>query len=302
MKVTNELNLPQALVDAVTLEKHNAEGELSATTLIKGVKEILLTDRHWDEIEVDVKDSIWALWGTTTHKLLEKEYEGTFTEEKFEETVGSYKVTGRVDCYDMANETLYDYKTTSAWKVVFKNFEDWYMQGMIYSWLLKQKGLKVKKCKFVAILRDWSETESLKKDDYPKSPVYTYEFDVTDADLKSVEEFVKAKVESVEKHKDAADDDLPECSPDERWAEKTKYAVMKEGRKTAVKVFEDEGEADGYAKELGEKHYVETRPGKDKKCTRYCPARNFCKYFRETYGSDMEGLQDTGNQDNQTSV
>lgn len=302
MKVTNELNLPQALVDAVTLEKHNAEGELSATTLIKGVKEILLTDRHWDEITVDVKDSIWALWGTTTHKLLEKEYEGTFTEEKFEETVGSYKVTGRVDCYDMEHETLYDYKTTSAWKVVFKNFEDWYMQGMIYSWLLSLKGLKVKKCKFIAILRDWSESESIKKADYPKSPVYTYEFDVTDADLKDVETFIKAKVESVEKHKEDADDDLPDCSPDERWAEPTKYAVMKEGRKTAVKVFEDEIEADGYAKELGDKHYVETRSGKDKKCTRYCQARDFCKYFRETYQNELEGVQGTCDTSDKTGV
>ena len=283
MIVTNVLNLPQALVDAVTLEKHNAEGEISATTLIKGVKEYLLTERHWDEITVDVKDSIWALWGTTTHKLLEKEYDGTFTEEKFEELVGTLKVTGRVDCYDMANEILYDYKTTSAWKVVFKNFEDWYMQGMIYSWLLSKKGLKVNKCKFVAILRDWSESESIKKADYPKSPVYTYEFDVTEADLKSVEEFIRLKIENVEKFKEVADDDIPECSPDERWAEQTKYAVMKEGRKTAVKVFEDESEANGYAKELGEKHYVETRPGKDKKCTRYCACCEFCNYYKEHY-------------------
>lgn len=283
MKVENVLGLPQALVDAVTLEKHNADGCLSATTLIKGVKEILLTDRHWDEITVDVKDSIWALWGTTTHSLLEKEYDGTFTEELFEENVGAYKVTGRVDCYDMANETLFDYKTTSAWKVVFKNFEDWYMQGMIYSWLLSLKGLKVKKCKFVAILRDWSESESLKKADYPKSPVFTYEFDVTEADLKSVAEFINEKVGCVAKYKDAADDDIPVCSPDERWAEPTKWAVMKEGRKTAIKVFEEEGEANEYAKELGTKHYVETRPGKDKKCTRYCSCCEFCNYYKEHY-------------------
>ena len=138
MKLVNSLGLPQALVDAVTLEKHNAEGEISATTLIKGVKEYLLTERHWDDITVDVKDQIWALWGTTAHKLLEKEYEGTFTEEKFEQKVGNYTVTGRVDCYDMENEILYDYKTTSAWKVVYKNFEDWKSQGLIYAWLLSK--------------------------------------------------------------------------------------------------------------------------------------------------------------------
>lgn len=289
MIITNVLELPQALVDAVTLEKHNADGCLSATTLIKGVKEILLTDRHWDEITVDVKDSIWALWGTATHHLLEKEYDGTFTEEKFEQKVGDLTVTGRVDCYDMANEILYDYKTTSAWKIVYKNFEDWYKQGMIYSWLLSKKGLKVNKCKFVAILRDWSETESLRKPDYPTSPVYVYEFDVTDADIKSVEEVIEQKIAQIESQKKVADDELPECSKDERWASADVYAVMKEGRKTSVKNFDNKEDAENLAKELGDKHYVETRPGVDKKCTRYCSCCEFCNYYREHYGNKEEG-------------
>lgn len=288
MKVTNELNLPQALVDAVSLEKHNEPGEVSATTLIKGVKEILLTDRHWDEITVDVKDSMWALWGTATHKLLEKEYDGTFTEEKFEEKVNGLTVTGRVDCYDMEHEILYDYKTTSAWKIVYKNFEDWYMQGMIYAWLLSKKGLKVNKCKFVAILRDWSETESKRKADYPVSPVYVYEFDVSDADLKSVEEVIIQKVAQIEKSKDIADDELPECAKNERWASADVYAVMKKGRKTSLKNFDNEEEAEKMATELGENHYVEVRPGTDKKCTRYCACCEFCSYYREHYGTTDE--------------
>ena len=46
MIIENKLELPDALVKAVSLEKHNGENEISATTLLKGVKEILLTDRH----------------------------------------------------------------------------------------------------------------------------------------------------------------------------------------------------------------------------------------------------------------
>lgn len=292
MIVTNELNLPQALVDAVTLEKHNAEGEVSATTLIKGVKEILLTDRHWDEITVDVKDSIWALWGTTTHALLEKEYDGTFTEEKFEQKVGNLTVTGKVDCYDMENEVLFDYKTTSVWKVVYKNFEDWYMQGMIYAWLLSKKGLGINKCRFVAILRDWSETESQRKADYPSSPVFVYEFDVTKSDLEDVETVITFKVAQLEKNKEIADDDINPCDRSERWASDDVYAVMKEGRKTSVKNFDNKEDADKMAAELGAKHYVETRPGTDKKCTRYCSCREFCNYYREHYGTE-EGTDNT---------
>ena len=291
MKVVNSLNLPQALVDAVSLEKHNADGEISSTTLIKGVKEILLTERHWDDITVDVKDSIWALWGTTTHKLLEKEYDGTFTEEKFEQKVGDLTVTGRVDCYDMEHEILIDYKTTSAWKVVFKNFEDWKTQGLTYAWLLSKKGLNVKKCKFVAILRDWSETESKKKADYPSSPVYTYEFDVSKTDLEDIETLINLKVSKIKDNVETPDDDIEPCSREERWAKDDVFAVMKEGRKTSIKNFDNQEDAEKLVKELGEKHYVEVRPGVDTKCTRYCSACEFCNYYREHYGTTEETEQ-----------
>ena len=54
MKVTNKFNLPQSLVNAVSTERHNKEGCVSATTLLQGVKQIVLTNRHWDELEDDV--------------------------------------------------------------------------------------------------------------------------------------------------------------------------------------------------------------------------------------------------------
>ena len=36
MKVTNKLGLPQAIVDAVSVERHNQKGSYSATTLLHG--------------------------------------------------------------------------------------------------------------------------------------------------------------------------------------------------------------------------------------------------------------------------
>lgn len=291
MIVKNSFGLPEALVKAVTLEKHNEPGCVSATTLLKGVKEILLTDRHWDEITVDVADNIWALLGTAVHKVLEEETQSTFTEEKFWSKIGDWNVTGKVDCYDLANEVLYDYKCTSAWKVVFKNFEDWERQGKIYAWLLKQKGLNVKECNFIAILRDWSETESLRNSSYPVCQLYVHTFKITEEDLAEIEQYIKEKLELLSAYKDTPDDSLPECTEEERWAEKTKYAVMKEGRKTAVRVWEEKADADNMVKELGDKHYVEERKGKDKKCTRYCPCAAFCKYYKEHYQEQGEGTE-----------
>ena len=83
MIIENKLELPEALVKAVSLDKHNGENEISATTLLKGVKEILITDRHWDELVADVSDNVWALFGTAIHALLEKDSPDTVTEEKF---------------------------------------------------------------------------------------------------------------------------------------------------------------------------------------------------------------------------
>jgi hypothetical protein len=46
-------------------------------------------------------------------------------------------VTGRIDNYDMQNGTIRDYKTASVHKVKFNDFNDWYLHGMIYAWLLE---------------------------------------------------------------------------------------------------------------------------------------------------------------------
>ena len=283
MIIENKLELPDALVNAMGVEKHNEEGCVSATTLLQGVKEILLTDRHWDEITIDVSDNLWALGGTAIHALLEKESPNTFTEEKFWSKIGEWNVTGRVDCYDMAKEIIYDYKYTSVWKVKSKNFKDWERQGKIYAWLLKQKGLNVKECRFIALLRDWSETESQRKKDYPNCQIYVHKFEISEEDLVETEKFIKDKLEQLSAFINTPDDNIPCCSEEERWMEKPKWAVMKEGRKSAINggICETKEEADRMVKELGDKHYVEERKGKNKKCERYCHCKEFCSFYKE---------------------
>ena len=73
MQITNKLNLPYGLVKAVSPDPHNKPGEISATTLIQGTKQVILTQRHWNELEDDVADRIWAVFGTAVHALLVKE-------------------------------------------------------------------------------------------------------------------------------------------------------------------------------------------------------------------------------------
>lgn len=280
MKVTNKMNMPAAFVNAVSTTRHNAPGCFSATTLNKGAKEIILTDRHFDEITVDAADSVWAVWGTAVHALLESQPDNNFHEEKFKVPVCNSFVTGQVDSYDMEHATIFDWKTASIWKVQFADFGDWYKQGMTYAWLLKQSGLDVRHCVFVALLKDHSKSKAAKDASYPQSPVFKYEFDVTDEELQQTEARIIAKVAEIENAYKLGDDDIEPCSAEERWADDEKWAVMKNGRKTAIKLFDNSADADAMAGEMGNAYYVEHRPAISRKCGDYCKCKDFCNFYK----------------------
>ena len=283
MIVSNVLNLPAAFVHAVSTERHNAPHCYSATTLNKGAKEIVLTDRHYDEITVDASEQIWAVWGTAVHALLESEKDDNFHEERFKVAVGNSYVTGQVDSYDMERGIINDWKTASVWKVQFADFADWRAQGLTYAWLLTKSGLEVKKCRFVALLKDHSKTKAKHDASYPQSPVFVYEFDVTAEDLAETEARIIAKVTEIENAYKLGDDDIEPCTLEERWADGEKYAVMKNGRKTAVKLFDNQQDAEAYAGELGNSHYVEHRPAVSRKCEDYCSCCDFCNFYKSMH-------------------
>jgi hypothetical protein len=288
MKITNKLNLPEGLVKAVSTERHNQPGCISATTLLQGIKQIILTDRHWDDLEEDVADRIWAIWGAAVHSLLEQEGENDFTEQEMSYKVGDITVTGKIDNYDMKHGIICDYKTASIWKIKVGDFEDWYKQGMIYAWLLSKNGFTVKKCRFIAILKDHSKADASREYQYPKKPVHIYEFDVNLLNLMKIESFIRSKVQEYTRCLELSDDGIPPCNPDERWDKVTVYAVKKEGRKTAVRLLNDQAAADSMAAELGKGHYVEMRPGESTKCLGYCLCCEHCNYYQSLVKASEE--------------
>ena len=279
MIVHNELGLPQAFINALNLEKHNEKGCYSATTLLKGACETVLADRHFDEIEIDVADCVWQIWGTAVHLIFEKAGIEGFTEEKFSVPVSNSKVTGRVDLYDLENETIYDWKTASTWKVQFNDFSDWDKQGLIYAWLMKQNGLKVKEIKFVAILKDHSKSKARKDFEYPQKPVVVHTVKVTEEALKEIEAFINLKVRQFEIAETLVDEKLTPCTKEERWATEGKWKAKKEGRKTALKVCDTEEEAKECIKDITG-GYVEYVEGCSRKCEDYCICKDYCPFYK----------------------
>lgn len=291
MITTNNMNMPQAFVNFVSNVRHNKSGTLSATTLLQGDKQIVLYDRHFDELTQDAADLVWSTFGTAFHSIMEKQADDSFKEEYFETQVEDWKVTGRIDRYDMRNKVIEDWKTSSVWKVIYKSFDDWKAQGLTYAWLMRQAGLEVDKVRFIALLKDHSKTEAKVKPDYPQKPVYIYEFDVTIADLEETEKRIKEKIKSVTEAYKLGDDDIAPCSEEERWATPTKYAVIKQGRKTALKLFEDKELAEVYMRDQGnDSCYIEERPGQSKKCLDYCPCAEFCNFYKEMQKKEVETL------------
>jgi len=69
---------------------------------------------------------------------------------------------------------------------------------------------------------------------------------------------------------------------EECWAKPPVYAVMKKGRKSAVKLYENQEAANTHATREGKNFWVDYRPPVANRCESYCPCANWCKQFKQT--------------------
>lgn len=291
MKLTNALNLPQPFVSAAESNHRYTPKRYSVTQLLKGTREAILQRRHDDEIEQDVADMVWAIFGSAVHSILESAEE-TSTQLKENYLVvdmpNGYQLSGIFDLYDDSTGTVTDYKTASSWKVIFGDFSDWRKQTLIYVWMLRQIGFEAKRGEIVAMLKDHSKRDAKTKADYPKHPVYRIGWDFSDKELEECGEWLKRRFEEIEAAEKLPDGQLPMCTDEDRWHKPDKWAVMKDGRKTAIRLYESEGEAEKRSESENAtgkgKFYVEHRPGEDPKCMSYCSACEFCDHYKKLTG------------------
>lgn len=291
MKITNVNKLPTPFVSAVQREYQYKENQYSATQLLKGSCEAVLERRHHNEIECDVSDMIWLIFGTAVHSILEnaEEENEQLKENKIVIDIdGGYKLSGIFDLYDAKEKKVIDYKTASVWKVIYNDWEDYRKQLLIYAYMLKQIGFECDKGEIVATLKDHSKSKAKFDSGYPQFPIHKVSFNFTDEDFKEIEQFIKKKFNEIRLQEKLSDDKLIECSADERWHKDDKYAVMKKGRKTALKVCSSQIEANQYIdnKGLDDKHYIEFREGQDTKCDDYCNVKQWCPFYQRKLRGD----------------
>ena len=284
MNITNNFNLPQQIVSAVSRDHVFKPKRYSVTSLLKGVRQSILERRHGDQITRDASDMIWALFGSAVHKILEESEE--LPEELKEEYViadvaihngGVYQLSGYFDSYNDVTKTVTDWKTCSVWRVVYDDWDEYRKQLLMYCWILRTMGFDAQNGQIVAILKDHSKTKAKVDSSYPQHPVFVKKFEFTQDDFEEIEQFINSRFNDIATAEGLPDESLPLCSPAERWQTDTKYAVMKKGRKRAIKLYDSAGPANMHAAEIG--GYVEIRPGESKRCKEYCDVCEFCNYY-----------------------
>lgn len=271
MQITNLTNLPEPLVSAVSRKREPRPGQISVTELISPPQMRALTLRHWAELTEDASDRIWATMGQLMHKLLE-EHGRESNEHLIEHTLSSevegVTVTGTLDLYQREG-VLTDYKFVSVWTTIDGVKREWEQQLNLYAELLRRHEYPVNRLQIVAIYRDWSKTRA-QDSSYPQSQV-----SVLEVPLWAEGEAAKFLEERVRLHRLAEAGELIECTAEERWERPTKYALMKRGRKSALKLFDTLEEARAAISESS--HFVETRQGSSVRCDSYCAVSAFCR-------------------------
>ena len=185
------------------------------------------------------------------------------------------------ECCADDTKTVTDYKTGTVWKVMFDEWDDYHKQLLMYAYMLRKIGFDCKNGQIVMILKDHSKTKAKLDPTYPKYPVYVKKFNFTDEDFANIENFINERFKAYKQYENVPDALLPSCTKEERWHKDDKYAVMKKGRKTAIKLCDSEEEANSKVAELGTGHYVEFREGKDGRCDDYCQVKDFCPFYRK---------------------
>ena len=279
-------------------------GTRSASALIAPVRKTILYERHPDELDVDYEDLIAPRYGDALHASLEKVFKGKKgfdTERRMFGNVHidgpAYIISGKFDLLVKQPQNklhLWDGKSTSAWGIIYGSHKaDWSKQISIYRWLIYNdphyENWSVDDvANIFAWCTDWQRSRAKQSKDYPATRVVEMTVDLMP--YEETEAFIKERLRGLLQAEKLQDQNLPYCTNEELWKDPDEYAVMKEGRKSAVRAhFKSEEECNEFIATVTkdqDKHYIEARPSKARRCG-YCGARPVCHQYRELKAQDL---------------
>lgn len=295
MRIINKHNVPETLVSLASRNYYSKGGaDYSVTEIISPPRIQRLRAKHWDDMEQDVSDMLWQLLGSALHVVAERgTHPDYITEERLNAEIDGVRLSGAIDIQKVTPSGILitDYKFTSAW-ALRQDKPEWEAQQNIYAWLVnKSKCKPVVGVQICALIRDWSRREASAKPDYPQAPIQVLDLPLWP--LERTEHYLRERIDLHRNSKVAADwgDDLPPCTDDERWLRGASFAVMREGKKRAVKVCETKEEAIQWmgTMDVKEKPYIEERVGEAIRCANdFCGVARWCSQYQASLKGESQ--------------
>jgi hypothetical protein len=276
MKFTNKHNLPVHICAWLAHDEYDYEPDtISMTTLIGPARAWALKRLNADKLTMDYSDLLAVRYGTAIHDSLEKVGvygEGDFKEKRFYAELMGFRVSGKMDA--LLGGVIRDNKSTSVWKYVHQEYDEYVKQLSGYRWLLHKNGIEVPAFGFIDFFfTDWKKSDALRGGNYP--PIRYQEQRIELWTIEAAEAYIAARLEEFA----FALGSLPECTPEELWQMETTWAIFKNGSTAtrAYRVAKSLEEAEELAAKIGGS-WVK-RPGMAKRCG-YCTAAPFCDQYK----------------------
>jgi len=272
MILLNKNGLPTPVLMAIqqSIDGYDrGDCEFTTTELIKSAYHCRLKKENYATLEVEADENLASMAGTALHAAIEcaaRKIDGAVCEQRYYAVIDGHKIGGKIDY--MCGSALYDWKDTKVWESVFEpDHYKWTAQMNINRYILKQNKINTTKMIVWARYKDWMPSKAKNPDGYPghhheQVLIHAWNDDKTLAYIR-------------ERLADHLSEKPEPCAPWYTGEKPTLYAIMREGRKSALKLCAYETEARGRMGEYGGT-YIETRPGGKFMCDGYCDCRHIC--------------------------
>lgn len=303
---TNNSNIALPLAVFLATDDYDYEDNIiSATTLLKPIRQIVLTQRlNKDEVAVDISNLVSSRMGTAIHTAIEKAWLNpskaladlgyppklierikvnpdtvnkgdipVYMEKRSYKQVGKYKVSGKFDF--VAEGKVQDFKSTSVFTYLNQSNADKYaLQGSIYRWLnpdiITQDTMTIH-----YVFTDWNKMESARNKDYPANRVLSQQYNLLS--VEATDRYVKSVISNIDKYIDVPEAELPYCTDEDLWRKPTVWKYYKNPNKLerSTKNFESQSGALIQLVKDGSVGVVKEVKGQVVAC-RYCSAFSLC--------------------------
>ena len=294
MKITNKNNIPAALYKAICNDEYDkGDSDITVTTLIKPTQIQVLEKQHYKDMEIDALDNLCVFLGKMLHKGLEEAEDGAIVEQRFYkdfdlQELGKIRLGGCVDHYDPFTATITDYKLTNLFAMKDGIKQEWREQLNCYAYLVQSNGLPVTKLQICAIIKDWSRSQAMSRNDYPQTPVIVA--DVPLCDCKVIEDYIVMKLKD---YLIASRNGISRgCTFNEMWQQPDNYKVFKGDNTRAIKCFGTKEEAmmwiDG--NKDADSYRIVCLQGRRTRCENFCRVSKWCPQYLQ-YLKDYSDVQ-----------